>query len=92
MKKERARKLERKKEKEKEFDLFPRKKKYCRFCKDKNLSEGIDYKNLNILERMINDRGKILSKRVTGNCAGHQRKVCAAIKKARFLSLIAYTK
>lgn len=78
------------KRKKKEFDDYPRRKKFCRFCKDKTYI--IDYKNINSLERMINERGKILSRRVTGNCAKHQRKVCVAIKRARFLSLIPYTK
>ncbi len=63
---------------------------FCRYCKDKTLE--INYKNFGILERMINDRGKILSRRTTGNCAKHQRKVSIAIKRARFLSIIPYTR
>lgn len=63
---------------------------FCRFCKDKLMD--INYKNMSILERMINDRGKILTRRSTGNCAKHQRKVAIAIKRARFLSLIPYTR
>ena len=78
------------KKRDRDLDSFPRRKKFCRFCKDKTYS--IDYKNLNTLERMINERGKILSRRVTGNCARHQRKVCSAIKRARFLSLIPYVR
>lgn len=64
---------------------------FCRFCKDKS-KQIIEYKSLNILEKMVNERGKILSRRITGNCAKHQRKIAAAIKRARFLSLIPYTK
>jgi small subunit ribosomal protein S18 len=78
------------KTREKDLDAFPRRKKFCRFCKDKTYV--IDYKNLNTLERMISERGKILSRRVTGNCAKHQRRICISIKRARFLSLIPYTK
>ena len=89
MKKDRLDRL-RKKRRDRDMDSFPRRKKFCRFCKDKTYI--IDYKNLNILERMISERGKILSRRVTGNCAKHQRKICAAIKRARFLSLIPYSK
>ena len=76
----------------KKKSLFPGvlRKKYCRFCKDK--TKDIDYKNLNVLERMVNERGKIISRRGSGTCAKHQRKVAAAIKRARFLSLIPYTR
>ncbi|MFC1709463.1 30S ribosomal protein S18 [Candidatus Omnitrophota bacterium] len=86
MKKDKFKRTKRKKD----LDDFPRRKKFCRFCKDKTYS--IDYKSMNTLERMISERGKILSRRVTGNCAKHQRKICAAIKRARFLSLIPYTR
>jgi len=74
----------------KSFKTFRPRQAYCRFCNDKNLV--INYKNLDILERMVNDRGKILTRRSTGNCAKHQRKVAAAVKRARFLSLIPYTR
>lgn len=79
---------------EREEDGFPKifKKKYCRFCQDKTQNLVIDYKNLGVLEKMISERGKILSRRVTGNCARHQRKICIAIKRARFLSLLPYTR
>ncbi len=88
MKKDRAKSFKKRTEK----DSFPGvvRKKYCRFCKDKGMK--IDYKNLNILERLIGERGKILSRRNTGTCAKHQRKVASAIKRARFLSLIPYTR
>jgi small subunit ribosomal protein S18 len=63
-------------------------KRFCRFCKDK--VDYIDYKDLHILEKLIGERGKISSRRSTGTCAKHQRVVAAAIKRARFLSLIPY--
>ncbi|MDD5292364.1 MAG: 30S ribosomal protein S18 [Candidatus Omnitrophica bacterium] len=65
-------------------------KRYCRFCKDK--IDYIDYKDLHILEKMIGERGKIFSRRSTGNCARHQRKVAEAVKRARYISLIPYTR
>ena len=83
-------KMKRTRDKNKEIDAFPKRKKFCRFCRDK--AYVIDYKNMGVLEKMVGERGKILSRRVTGNCAKHQRRVCDAIKRARFLSLIPYTK
>jgi len=65
-------------------------KKYCRFCRDK--IRGIDYKDLNKLQRFITEKGKILSRRISGNCAKHQRKVSEGIKRARFLALLPYVK
>jgi len=62
-------------------------KKDCVFCK-KDLE--IDYKNIELLSRYVSSRGKILSRRISGNCAKHQRKVAKEIKRARFLNLIAY--
>ena len=69
---------------------FPIRIKKCRFCKTK--TNIIDYKDLPTLEKLISDRGKILSRRITGNCAKHQRKVADAISRARFLALLPYTK
>jgi len=65
-------------------------KKYCRFCKDD--IEVIDYKDTLVLEKMVSDYGKMLSRRVTGNCARHQRKIAEVVKRARFLSIIPYIK
>ncbi len=62
-------------------------KKDCSFCKN-NLD--IDYKNIEILTRYVSSRGKILSRRISGNCARHQRKVAREIKRARFLNLVPY--
>jgi len=66
------------------------KKRFCRFCLDK--VKAIDYKDVKRLESFITDRGKILSSRISGNCAKHQRWIVEAIKKARFISLIPYTR
>jgi small subunit ribosomal protein S18 len=65
------------------------KKKFCVFCKDK--TEWVDYKDVNVLRRFMSDRGKIRSRRVSGNCAQHQRDVAVAIKTARELALLPYT-
>jgi len=64
--------------------------KRCRFCKS-NI-DIIDYKDLPTLERLISERGKILSRRITGTCAKHQRRVAEAIKRARYLALLPYTR
>lgn len=66
-----------------------RKKRVCAFCSDKNAT--IDYKDLNKLKRFVSERGKILPRRVSGNCAKHQRSVTVAIKRARHVALLAYT-
>lgn len=65
------------------------KKKVCAFCKDK--VEQIDYKDTGVLRKQISDRGKIRSRRVTGNCVQHQSKVAQAVKTSREVALIPYT-
>jgi small subunit ribosomal protein S18 len=62
-------------------------KKNCVFC-DRELE--IDYKNMDLLSRYISGKGKIVSRRISGNCAGHQRKMAKEIKRARYLSLMPY--
>ena len=65
------------------------KKKVCIFC-----TEGIDYvdyKDVNLLRRYMSERAKIRARRVSGNCAQHQREVAIAIKTARELALLPYT-
>ncbi|MCX7632998.1 MAG: 30S ribosomal protein S18 [Turneriella sp.] len=57
------------------------KKKNCRFCENKDLV--IDYKRVDILVKLVSNRGKILPRRLTGTCARHQRLVAKAIKRAR---------
>ena len=65
-----------------------RRKKVCVFCADK--SATIDYKDANKLKRYISERGKILPRRITGNCAKHQRALTVAIKRARHIALMPY--
>ena len=65
-------------------------RKVCPFCKEK--IKDIDYKDVNRLLRFLNEKGKIVSRRTTGVCAKHQRKLVQAIKRARFLSLLPYVK
>src|SRR5437762_1501615 len=65
------------------------KKKVCMFCKEQ--VAWVDYKDVNILRRFMSDRGKIRARRVTGNCAQHQRDVAVAIKTAREVALLPYT-
>lgn len=66
-----------------------RRKKVCAFCdKEDNV---IDYKDTNKLKRYISERGKILPRRITGNCAKHQRALTVAVKRARHIALLPYT-
>ena len=69
---------------------LPIRKRFCRFCTDK--VKSIDYKDVKRLEAFITERGKILSSRLSGNCAKHQRRIAEAITKARFISLLPYTR
>ena len=64
-----------------------RRKKVCVFCGKDNV---IDYKDVNKLKRYISERGKILPRRITGNCAKHQRALTVAIKRARHVALMQY--
>ena len=64
-------------------------KKVCSFCVDK--VEVIDYKDVAKLRRYIPERGKILPRRISGNCAQHQRQVTVAIKRARNIALLPFT-
>jgi small subunit ribosomal protein S18 len=66
-----------------------RSKKVCQFCKEK--TDWIDYKDINLLRRFMSDRGKIRARRVTGNCAQHQRDIANAIKTSREVALLPYT-
>jgi len=70
--------------------LMPLRKRFCRLCIDK--AKTIDYKDARRLEGFIKERGKIVSTRISGNCAKHQRIIAEAIKKARFMSLLPYTR
>ncbi|MBR1420425.1 MAG: 30S ribosomal protein S18 [Selenomonadaceae bacterium] len=64
-------------------------RKVCSFCVDK--VEHIDYKDAAKLRRFITERGKILPRRISGNCAKHQRQVTVAIKRARNIALLPFT-
>jgi len=61
----------------------------CRFCRRGN--KYIDYKDVDTLGKLLTHRGKIYSRKRSGNCAGCQRKVKKAIKRARFMALLPYT-
>ena len=63
-------------------------KKFCRFCHNKSLK--INYRDAQILEGFITERGKILPRRITGTCSKHQRDLSRAIKQARILSLLPF--
>ena len=65
------------------------KRKVCRFCADKTLE--IDYKSPRILRHFITERGKIIPRRISGNCAKHQREITTAIKKARNIAILPFT-
>jgi len=67
---------------------FVRKKKVCRFCVDK--ADYIDYKKAEILAPFIQERGKILPRRMTGTCARHQRWLTVAIKRAQNIALLPF--
>jgi len=64
-------------------------RKVCRFCADKGLK--IDYKEIKVLGQFVTERGKIAPSRITGNCAGHQRLLTVAIKRARNVALLPFT-
>ncbi len=66
-----------------------KKRRQCNFCADK--IEHINYKDVPKLRRYVTERGKILPRRITGNCAQHQRQITVAIKRARTMALLPYT-
>jgi len=68
---------------------FFSRRKICRFCADKSLI--IDYKNPKILRYFITERGKMIPRRISGNCAHHQREITTAIKRARNIAILPFT-
>lgn len=66
-----------------------REQSQCRFCRDK--VEYVDYKDIDTLGKLLTNRGKIFSRKRSGNCAGCQRKVKRAIKRARYMALLPFT-
>jgi small subunit ribosomal protein S18 len=65
------------------------KRKVCAFCANK--SEFIDYKDINTLRKFVSEKGKILPRRISGNCAKHQRELTDTIKRARNIALLPFT-
>jgi len=63
-------------------------KRECRFCVEK--LPAADYKDISLIQKYTTDRGKIISSRISGNCAKHQRKLAKAIKRARAISLLPF--
>lgn len=66
-----------------------KRKKVCQFCVEQ--VKVVDYKEFSVLQRYLSDRGRILPRRMTGNCARHQRQMTLAIKRARQVALMPYT-
>ena len=67
---------------------YYRRKKICQMCAGKS----VDYKDLMIVSKYINEKGKILPRRMTGACAKHQRHIANQIKRARFMALLPFKK
>jgi small subunit ribosomal protein S18 len=67
-----------------------KKEKACYFCV--NNIDDIDYKDTQTLRRFVNSHMKILPKKRTGACAWHQRKITTAIKRARIMALMSFTR
>ena len=70
-------------------NLKNKEKKVCPLCSDKNFV--LDYKNIDIMKKFVNDKGKILPRRTTGSCSKHQRDITVAVKRARAIAILPYT-
>lgn len=68
---------------------YRRRPRVCQFCADQ--VNVLNYKQVDIVKRYVNDAGKIRSRRETGNCAKHQRMVARAVKRARHMALVPFT-
>jgi small subunit ribosomal protein S18 len=68
---------------------FQVRKKVCRFCVDK--TPFIDYKDIRTLRFFVTERGKILPRRISGNCARHQREVTVAVQRCRNIALLPFS-
>jgi small subunit ribosomal protein S18 len=66
-----------------------RRPKFCFYCVEKQIK--VDYKDIERLGKYVSERGKIIPRRVTGNCAKHQRLLTEAIKRARYMALLPYS-
>lgn len=73
----------------KKKDYLFKRKKYCNFC-DSGIA-FIDYKNTKLLSGYLRERAKIVPRRISGNCALHQRQLTTAIKRARHLALLPFS-
>ncbi len=69
-------------------EFFRKKKRICQMCAGKS----VDYKDVTIISKYINEKGKILPRRLTGACAKHQRHIANQVKLARYMALIPYVK
>jgi small subunit ribosomal protein S18 len=65
-----------------------RRQKVCKFCLDKVVQ--VDFKDVKRLRNFVSDRGKIIPRRISGNCARHQRQLTVAIKRARSIALLSF--
>ncbi len=61
----------------------------CRFCRERKMY--VDYKDIDVLQKLLTNRGKIFSRKRSGNCASCQRKVKTAIKRSRYMALLPFT-
>ncbi|MEE3329865.1 MAG: 30S ribosomal protein S18 [Myxococcota bacterium] len=86
--KARLRAKARKKARKGKKKMFQR-RKVCRFCADKKLA--IDYKEPKTLRLFLSETGKLIPRRISGNCAKHQRPLTLAVKRARQVALLPYT-
>ncbi len=62
-------------------------RRHCRFCQEKT---PIDYKDVGLLKSFLTERGRIVPRRISGNCMGHQRELTVAIKRSRTIALLAF--
>jgi len=69
-------------------EFFKKKKKVCQMC----IGKTVDYKDVDIIKKYINEKGKILPRRITGACAKHQRYIAVQVKRSRLMALIPYAK
>lgn len=68
-------------------EFYKKRKKVCQLCQGKT----IDYKDVEIIKKYINEKGKILPRRATGACSKHQREIATEIKKSRYMALVPFT-
>jgi len=65
-----------------------RRRKFCYFCENRDAMP--DYKDERLLRRFVNERGKIIPRRISGNCARHQRSLTISIKRSRMMAFMAF--